>query len=507
MNAATHEERCQFIVGGEGQVPKLTSFHKEQNTHLTGEFGSIQKFETFDFFDIPGYVVTVQEKDTKRAWIFNILPPKEGMLIDWESSFNYGELSWEALLATKPSEPILMRLLMQGFQASEEKPLVTLKLGVPNETEGIVALLRTDTPEESKFRNLISKQAPKPMTIRLMWNPEVEAFDLELNVTRPITGGDELTITDNSHIRARTKSSNWSGLTEAFFTVNGIASLLPTDITISEIHYNPDGGSENAEFIELLNTGTRPVNLRNAKFADGITYDFPHDWDTIIHPGKRLVIVGSLYDMNILHGLDLPIAGIHQGNFNNGGEQITLIDENLVVLSELTFTDLSPWPTAPDGDGPSLTLIGDGPTNDPSSWRSSLVVNGTPGGDDETTFAGEPLADDDGNGLSNLLEHALGNTLVASKAFPVITNVSYDDGTGLKNYLGVSYRANLSDPNLNFIIEVSPDLQNWSDGPTTTQLVERVDQGDGTANFIVRSITPVTELAHQFIRLKVNHTP
>ena len=333
------------------------------------------------------------------------------------------------------------------------------------------------------------------------------SFDLQLNITSTATTGDSLTLSDNTHIRARTKGSDWSGQTEAFFTVNGIAPLLPADIAISEIHYNPDGGSEDTEFIELLNTGTRPVNLRNSKFLNGIVYDFPNDWDTIIHPNQRLVIVGSLYDMNVLHGLGLPIAGIQKGNFNNSGEQITLVDENLTVLSDLTYTDLWPWPSAPDGDGPSLTLIDKSSVESPESWRSSLAANGTPGSSDHTTFSGDPLADDDGNGLSNLLDHALGNTLVASEAFPVITNVSLDDGSGLKDYLSVSYRANLTDPSLSFIIEVSPDLVNWDDGPAATQLAERVDQGDGTANFIIRSATPVADLSRQFIRLKVVQAP
>ena len=335
------------------------------------------------------------------------------------------------------------------------------------------------------------------------------SFNLQLEVSRATTMGDNLSISDNTHIRARTRgsSTNWSGQTEAFFTVNGITPLLPQDISISEIHYNPDGGSENTEFLELLNTGTRPVNLRDCKFSNGITYDFPKDWDTIIHPGKRLIIVGSLYDMNQLHGLGLPISGIHKGNFNNGGEQITLVDASATTLSDLTFTDLSPWPTAPDGDGPSLTLIGNGPVDSPTSWRSSLVVGGTPGGADETIFAGDPLADDDGNGLSNLLDHALGNTITPTKAVPVITSVPYNDGSGLKDYLGVSYRSNLTDPNLEFIIEVSPDLVNWADGPAATQLAEHVDQGDGTANIIMRSATPVSDLPKQFIRLKVTRTP
>jgi len=333
------------------------------------------------------------------------------------------------------------------------------------------------------------------------------SFNLELNTSRSTVAGDNLRLSNNSHIRARTRGSDWSGLTEAFFTINGIAPLLPTDITISEIHYNPDGGSDNTEFIELLNTGTRPVNLRGTRFSDGIEYDFPEERNTIIHPDQRLVIVGSLFDMNTLYGLGLPITGIHKGSFSNNGEQITLVDENGTFLSDLNYSDTLPWPEAPDGDGPSLTFITGNILNAPDSWRSSLVANGTPGSSDETFFTGDPLTDSDSNGLNNLLDHALGNALTNSQSVPFITTSLFNSGNGLEEHLALSYRANLTDPNLDFIVEVSPDLVNWADGPVFTQLVERVDLGDGTANFTIRSNTPSSSLPKQFIRLKVIQTP
>ena len=336
------------------------------------------------------------------------------------------------------------------------------------------------------------------------------SFNLQMTVERPSSPGDTLSLTDNSHIRARTRGADWSGMTEAFFTVTGIAPLLPADVTISEIHYNPDGGSESTEFLELLNTGTRPVNLRGTKFTNGFTYAFPQDWDTVIHPGQRLVLVGNLLDMNALHGLGLPIVGVFKGNLSNSGELVTLVDENDVVLADVSFTDLSPWPVTPDGGGPSLTLIDSMNTSnlsDPLAWRSSRSANGTPGTSDETMFTGDPDADDDGNGLSNLLDYALGNTITPTEACPVLTTVSHDDGGGAKDYLAVSYRANLSDPKLSFIIQTSPDLVNWADGAAATELVEQVDQGDGTANVIVRSETAMSDLEKQFMRIRVVNTP
>ena len=135
------------------------------------------------------------------------------------------------------------------------------------------------------------------------------------------------------------------------------------------------------------------------------------------------------------------------------------------------------------------------------------ITNGTPGFSDEITFTGNPTADDNANGLSNLLDHALGNTLTGTEAYPVITTATANDGNGLQDFLAISYRANLADPSLTFLVEVSPDLVNWADGPIFTDEVERVDQGDGTANFVIRSLTSVADLENQFIRLKVVQTP
>ena len=77
-----------------------------------------------------------------------------------------------------------------------------------------------------------------------------------------VTYSTSLMLSKNTFIRARTKNGNeWSGLNEAFFTIAGIDPLTADDIAISELHYNPGGGTQNTEFLEILNTGNRPVNL------------------------------------------------------------------------------------------------------------------------------------------------------------------------------------------------------------------------------------------------------
>ena len=63
---------------------------------------------------------------------------------------------------------------------------------------------------------------------------------------------------------------------------------------------------------------------------------------------------------------------------------------------EFAFDDSAPWPTAPDGSGPSLVLIQPETHPNPSvatNWRSSAFSDGNPGKSDAIPFDGEnPIA-------------------------------------------------------------------------------------------------------------------
>ena len=192
-----------------------------------------------------------------------------------------------------------------------------------------------------------------------------------------------LSLTDNAYIRARTRNgSEWSGLAEAFFTIAEMDPIDSSDLTISELHYNPGGGSEDTEFLEILNIGTRPVNLRNTRFTLGVEYQFPTVRNVILSPGQRIVLVSSLYHMNLAYGLGLPVAGIYSGRLNNDGEVIRFEESNGTLIREFTYNDSELWPQPPDGEGPSLTMLA--PTinpdgNNPFHWGSSSLNGGTPG--------------------------------------------------------------------------------------------------------------------------------
>lgn len=302
-----------------------------------------------------------------------------------------------------------------------------------------------------------------------------------------------LSIVGNTFVRARTRNgTEWSGLVEAFFTLSGQSALDASDIAISEIHYNPTGTDESTEFIEILNTGTRPVNLRGTRFTAGILFDFPSQRDTILSPGQRIVLVGSVFDMNALYGVGLPIAGVYDGSLNNDGELIRFENSVASAIAEFTYNDSASWPSEPDGLGASLTMIapeGNPDGNISLNWRASFITGGTPGAADNvgTFFTGSTQEE--------LLNYATGNQPVSSFEIQ-----SFGLPGSLSNHPVISFRANMRADDLLFIVEHSDDLITWTSGPGETEIVTRADAPDGSSQLSFRSIPVVDQ--RKFMRVR-----
>ena len=78
-----------------------------------------------------------------------------------------------------------------------------------------------------------------------------------------------------------------------------------------------------------------------------------------------------------------PSVTNYVGNFDfglsNNSELIRLYDGQLNLVDALTYNDEAPWPTEPDGNGPTLSLLSPSLDNSlPQSWGVSSG-HGTPG--------------------------------------------------------------------------------------------------------------------------------
>ena len=291
--------------------------------------------------------------------------------------------------------------------------------------------------------------------------------------------------------------------------INGTGTIVPanaTNLVISEIMYHPgdpSGAEQGAgftdaevfEFIELQNISpTDIIGLHGVQFTAGISFDFPA---ATLAPGARLLVVGNQAAFTQRYGANSTIAGQYQPTrfLANSGDHIQLVDGRGQVLRDFSYGDDAPWPTSPDGLGFSLVLLNPASNPDhadPLNWRGSVSIGGNPGASDATTFTGDPNADDNGEGINNLLQYALAGTT------PVQLPTAANDG----GFLTISFRRNLAADDARITVQRSTDLRTWTSGEDVASVSE-TRNADGTATYVWRSTHSFVESPREFLRLRV----
>ncbi|MDP6858577.1 MAG: lamin tail domain-containing protein, partial [Verrucomicrobiales bacterium] len=336
------------------------------------------------------------------------------------------------------------------------------------------------------------------------------SFDLEL-VGVQFSNPNPLFLTNEGQntIRARVKNNNeWSALTTADFIVDSEPARRDT-LVISEIHYRPtaptqeeiDAGFNDRsdfEFIELLNISPRAIDLGSLKFTDGIDFDFATTLaGRTLSPGERLILVNNIDAFNMRYGNDLPlttkIVGGYKGNLDNDGEQIIISNSEGESVIDLTYNDGDEWPGGADGDGYSLIRINpqaNSVSPDPSTWRSSAAIGGNPGSSDDLTLAGwgalnnvtDPLADSDNDGLSALLEYAIGtdpNTVSNSSGLTVrLVPIEVEGVTD--DYFIIDVKSRIGADDIKRSLQWSNNLTKWDELKVPVRVINSKNNRDGT---------------------------
>lgn len=332
-------------------------------------------------------------------------------------------------------------------------------------------------------------------------------------------------------------TGEWSALNEAQFTLDSVPANA-SNLVVSKIHFNPadpseaelaailalqpninieDIDSDEFEFLELKNVGSQAINLEGVTISGGITFTFAAGND--LPAGARLVVVENQTAFavryssvlgSIAFGTDASGGSQYGGSLSNGGEQLILTDNSGVIIHDFAYDDRAPWPTASDGGGYALVLKN--PTipipvhRVGTNWAASAEIGGSPGNGSEFGFIGDPLADNDNDGLQALIEYALGSSdSVANDTTIVAGFETFTVGEEDNEYLTISFLRNLHSQNaVEIIPQVSTDLGFWQSAPEVV-LVSETDNDDGTATMVFRSSIPISENqeGQEFIRVEV----
>ena len=239
------------------------------------------------------------------------------------------------------------------------------------------------------------------------------------------------------------------------------------------------------DYIELRNIGASPLDIGEVRFSQGVNFTFPVG--TVLAPGATTLIVHNTAAFNTRYGSGRPVAGawLTGNKLSNGGDQINIkYGDALTPFYTMTYDDVAPWPITPDGSGASLVLLAPETHPNPSlgtNWRASFAAGGSPGGDDRANYAawaaangaGILTADDDGDGLTNLLQYALNGLPGASSQTPL--PVSASPG----GVLTLTFTRLYDPSDISYVVEFTDNLAATPFAANGT-LVSSVNNGNGT---------------------------
>ena len=162
-------------------------------------------------------------------------------------------------------------------------------------------------------------------------------------------------------------------------TIIEIPNEVVYGIVINEINYRSSAIFNPEDWLELYNTTSEGVEIGLWSFKDDNNNVFIFPENLKIESGEYLVLCKN-YQMfsQFFPGVTNVIGNFGFG-LSGGGELLRLFDANEQLVDQVEYNDIYPWPTEPDGTGPTLELINPYVENDiASNWVSS-IANGSPG--------------------------------------------------------------------------------------------------------------------------------
>ncbi len=168
------------------------------------------------------------------------------------------------------------------------------------------------------------------------------------------------------------------------FTLTAVfepSELTPGTVVINEINYNSSDDFDPDDWIELHNPGETAINITGwAMKDDDNEHVFVIPEETILEPGEYIVLAKDLGQFIANFPNVNNVIGSFEFGLSGGGDQVRIYNTTGILTDSVEYDDDAPWPTEPDGNGPTLELINSTLDNSlVENWSASYEEHGTPG--------------------------------------------------------------------------------------------------------------------------------
>lgn len=168
-----------------------------------------------------------------------------------------------------------------------------------------------------------------------------------------------------------------------FFSCENTITDIPVDINygvvINEINYRSSDLFNPEDWLELHNPTNETIAMGLWIFKDDNNNVFTFPEDILLQSGHYLVLCKNTDTFSQLFPSVLNAIGDFGFGLSGDGELLRLFDSNGQLVDKVEYNDIAPWPTEPDGTGPTLELINPSLENDMAANWAASNGNGTPG--------------------------------------------------------------------------------------------------------------------------------
>ncbi len=156
--------------------------------------------------------------------------------------------------------------------------------------------------------------------------------------------------------------------------------MFTDSLVINEIMYNSDTLFDTKDWVEFYNPNDYALDITGWQFRDeDDTHIFEFPAGTVIEANGFLVLCRDTAAFTTFYPDVENYMGEIDFGLNSAGELIRLFNADTILVDSVHYDNNDPWPTEPDGDGPTLELKYWAYDNAlPESWVA-LDGFGTPG--------------------------------------------------------------------------------------------------------------------------------